>query len=112
MEKVFSFFARVNHTPFPALAEEPDPRDRPVLHGTSRGRVATTAGSTDIYRVSDGAFDATAFDRVVGHSSDGVVMTKRDIAAAIVESNQREENRGTVIDLANSAGRVRPCSTT
>ena len=103
LEQVFSFFARVNHTPFPLWLRNLVRRgDR--FSTDFPGSRGDHPGSTGIYREADGEFDAAAFERVVSHSTDGSTMSQKDIAAAIIEANDRPENPGSAIDLVNSAG--------
>lgn len=103
LEEVFSFFARVNHTPFRLWLRNVFSRgDRFSLDFP--GSKGDHPGSTGIYREGSGEFDAAAFARVVAHSSDGETMTRRDVAAAIVGANRHPANPGSAVDLIRSAG--------
>ena len=103
MEKVFAFFATTNHRPFMLWLK--NLLGRADLFSTDfPGSRGDHPGSSGIYRESDGTFDPTAFERVVAHSGDGTTMTQKNVAAAIIESNGREANPGTSLDLAKSAG--------
>lgn len=103
LEKVFDFFATANQTPFALWIR--NVMGRSDLFSTDfPGSNGDHPGSTGIYSESDGAFDLGAFDRVIAHSSDGSTMTRKDVAAAIIEANGREENTGSALDLAKSAG--------
>jgi len=103
LEQVFAFFARSNQTPL-RLWLKNLMRGSDMFSTDFPGSRGDHPGSTGIYREEDGAFDAEAFERVVAHSSDGVTMSHRDVAAAIVEANRRPENPGSAVDLVKSAG--------
>lgn len=103
LEQVLAFFARVNQTPLGMKLSNLLKR-KDLFSTDFPGSRGDHPGSTDIYSRTDGSFDEAAFARVIAHSSDGVTMTHRDIAAAIIEANEGDSNPGSPLDLAKSAG--------
>lgn len=103
LERVLSFFARVNQTPLKMKFTNFLGR-RDLFSTEFPGSRGDHPGSTDIYSRADRAFDEAAFGRVIAHSSDGTTMSHRDMAAAIIEANDSDSNPGSSLDLEKSAG--------